>query len=318
MRLALVKTSSMGDVIHALPVVSDIRQALPGAEIDWIVEEGFADLPRLHPGVRRVLPVAIRRWRKSWLAADTRAQIRQAKAAIAAQPYDLVLDLQGLLKSAWIASWARGVRVGFSRRCAREPLAALTYARRYDVDMHAHAIERLRQLAGQACGYPVSGLPRFDLAPPGPRVAAAPAGRYVVLLHATSRVDKQWPLADWQALAGRLGDRGLAVALPWGSDEERAQAERIAASAPGAVVLPRLSLADCACLLRDAQAVVGVDTGLTHLAAALDRPTVALFAATPAWRFGPYWTPRAVSLGEPGQWPSVAQVLDGLDEVGRA
>lgn len=305
----------MGDVIHALPVVSDISQALPGARVDWVVEEGFADLPALHPAVSRVLPVAIRRWRRRLWAAETRAGIRQARAAVARERYDLVLDLQGLLKSAWVGSWARGLRAGFSWRCAREPLSTLFYARRYDVDMSRHAIERLRELAAQACGYTAQGLPRFDLRAVGERPAGVPAGDYAVLLHATSRADKEWPLAHWRSLVEALAGQGLALALPWGNAVEREHAEAIADGLPAATVLPRLSLAQCAVLLRDARAVVGVDTGLTHLSAALERPTVALFAATPAWRFGPYWTPRAVSLGEPGQWPDPPQVLAALDQV---
>ena len=305
----------MGDVIHALPVVSDISQALPGAQVDWVVEEGFADLPALHPGVKRVLPVAVRRWRRRLWSADTRSGIRQARAALARDPYDLVLDLQGLLKSAWVSTWARGLRAGFSWRCAREPLASLFYGRRYDVDMSRHAIERIRELAAQACGYVAEGLPRFDLQARGERPAGVPSGDYVVLLHATSRADKQWPLDHWRVLAAALAGQGLALALPWGGEAEREQAEAIAIGLPAATVLPRLSLAQCAVLLRDARAVVGVDTGLTHLSAALDRPTVALFAATPAWRFGPYWTPRAVSLGELGQWPDPGQVLAALEQV---
>lgn len=305
----------MGDVIHALPVVSDLVRAMPDVRIDWVVEESFADLPRLHPRVDRVLPVAVRRWRHSPFSAATRADVRRARAAIGAHPYDLVIDLQGLVKSAWIATWARGPRVGFSFRCVRDPLAAVFYGRRFDVDLTAHAIERMRQLAAAACGYRVEGLPGFGLAPAGATPAGVPAQPYAVLLHATSRAEKRWPLEDWRVLSSALAGQGLRLALPWGSADERRQAEDIAAGQPAATVLPRLSLAECAILLRDAQCVVGIDTGLTHLAAALERPTVALFAATPAWRYGPYWSPRARSLGDAGVWPSPQQVLQTLQAL---
>ncbi len=320
MRIALIKTSSMGDVIHALPVVTDLRAAEPGIVIDWVVEESFADLPGLHPGVADVVPVAIRRWRKNWFSAACRAERRQVRDRLAAVRYDLVLDLQGLLKSALVARWASGPRAGFSFRCAREPAAALLYHRRYDVDMSRHAIERLRELAGAALGGRFDAPPVFGLQ--APTLAAAglvsPAGGRpcAVLLHATSRAEKQWPDDSWGSLIDLLAGCGLVSVLPWGSESERAAAQRLADGHPEAIVAPRMSLAQCAALLASARCVVGVDTGLTHLACALDVPTVALFAATPAWRFGPYWTERAIGLGEAGRWPEPDAVMAALALVG--
>jgi heptosyltransferase-1 len=317
MKLALIKTSSMGDVIHALPVVTDIVRALPGTSIDWVVEESFAELPALHPSVGQVVPVAIRRWRKTLLAAGTRREIAAVRARLRAARYDLAIDLQGLLKSAWVARMTGAPIAGFSRRSAREPLAALACDRRFDVDPALHAIERLRSLAAQALGYRVEGLPAFALSAPADAVPGLPEAAFALLLHATSRAEKQWPDERWLALIGQLAERGLVAALPWGSPAERDRAERLAADAPGgrAVVLPRLSLRQCAAAIARARLVVGVDTGLTHLAAALDTPTLALFAATPAWRFGPYWTARAESLGTDGHWPDVAAVLEAADRV---
>lgn len=320
MRIALIKTSSMGDVIHALPVVSDLQAVQPGIVIDWIVEESFADLPRLHPGVAGVVPVAIRRWRHDWFSAACRAERKQVRDRLAAARYDLVLDLQGLVKSALLARWAPGPRAGFSYRCAREPIAAFFYHRRYDVDMSRHAIERLRELAGAAVGARFDSSPVFGLRPPTPDEAGLvrPAGDqpYAVLLHATSRAEKLWPDACWGTLIDMLAASGLVPVLPWGGQAERAAAQRLAEAHPQAVVAPRMSLAQCAALLASARSVVGVDTGLTHLASALDVPTVALFAATPAWRFGPYWTERAVGLGEAGRWPEPDAVMAALAMVG--
>lgn len=319
-RIALIKTSSMGDVIHALPVVSDILAAYPQAVVDWVVEETFAELPRLHPGVAEIMPVALRRWRRAWVAPAHRAERRAVRERLRARSYDLVLDLQGLVKSAFVARWAGRPRAGFSLRCAREPLAALTYQRRYDVDMSRHAIERLRELAGRALGLRIDGLPRFGLRAPGldeAGLADIAAGRpYAVLLHATSRAEKLWPAASWHALADRLADDGLALILPWGSADEQTAAAALAQEHPQARVAPRLTLGQCAALLAGARCVVGVDTGLTHLACALDVPTVALFAATPAWRFGPYWTDRATGLGEDGRWPEADEVHAALVRVG--
>ncbi|MEZ5730033.1 MAG: lipopolysaccharide heptosyltransferase I [Burkholderiaceae bacterium] len=323
MRIALIKTSSMGDVVHALPVVTDLRCALPNARIDWVVEEAFADLPALHPGVEQVLPIALRRWRRAWWSLPVRRERREARRRLSQYRYDCVLDLQGLYKSVMVAGWMRGPRVGFSFSSAREPLAALAYSRRYRVDMQSHAIERLRSLAGQAFGYPVEGLPRFELAAPpiDPALAAALAigagsGGYFVLLHATSRAEKEWPIERWQALIARLGEMGLRSILPWGSNAEHERARMLADASPNATVAPRMRLRDCASLIAGADGVVGVDTGLTHLAAAFDVPTAALFASTPAWRFGPYWSPRVKGLGSDGHWPATDEVLATLQTLG--
>jgi heptosyltransferase-1 len=324
-RIALIKTSSMGDVIHALPVVTDILAARPGTRIDWVVEEGFAELPRLHPGVGEVIPVAVRRWRSALGQSATWGEIRAARARLRAGSYDLALDLQGLVKSAMVARWTGAPIAGFSRTSAREPLAALAYAHRYDVSADLHAIERLRSLAAQALGYRAEGGPRFALAAPALELAWRPAGSYAVFLHATSRAEKQWPAERWVELGRALLGRGVSVVLPWGGQVEQAAAQALAdgigaaamgEAAPSVCVAPRMSLSECARLLADARAVVGVDTGLTHLSAALDSRTVALFAATPAWRFGPYWTPRARNLGEDGTWPQAGEVLAALDGLG--
>lgn len=314
----------MGDVIHALPVVTDLLAARPGLTLDWVVEEGFAELPRLHPGVREVVPVAIRRWRRALGQAATWAEIRAVRARLRAGRYDLALDLQGLVKSALVARWTGAPVAGFSRACAREPLAALAYAQRFDVPADLHAIERLRVLAAQALGYTAQGLPRFALTAPPLALDWLPAGPYAVFLHATSRAEKQWPAAHWHALGRALLKQGVSVVLPWGGVAEQQAAQGLAQAIQSdltqatAIVAPRLTLSACARLLADARAVVGVDTGLTHLSAALEVPTVALFAATPAWRYGPYWTERARNLGENGVWPSAAQVLSTLADLGVA
>lgn len=307
----------MGDVIHALPVVSDIAAALPHAQVDWVVEESFADLPRLHPRVNSVVTVALRRWRRAPLSAQVWAEVGALRTRLRAQHYDRVLDLQGLIKSAWVARWAGAPVAGYARQSAREPLAAWAYAQRYAVDTtRTHAIEKMRSLAAQALGYEVQGLPHFGLAVPPGGVAWLTASRYAVLLHATSRAEKHWPAQGWTALGQALVRAGVVPVLTWGSAPEFEAAKALAAGIEGAVVAPKLSLAQCAQLLAGAEAVVGVDTGLTHLAAALDVRTVALFAATESWRYGPYWSERARNLGEGGHWPGADEVVAALAALG--
>lgn len=313
-RILLVKTSSMGDVLHNLPVVTDIRARFPHARIDWVVEESFGLLPGLHPGVEQTLTVALRRWRKGWWRA--RAEIRARCAQLAARQYDVVLDTQGLLKSALVARCARAPKYGYDRRSAREPLASLLYDHTYAVPRDLHAVERNRRLAAQALGYELDTPADYGIRPPELTLPWLPADPYAVFLHATSRDDKLWPEARWIALGHALHAAGLRAVLPWGSDAEQARADRLAEAIPGAVCAPRLTLTEAAALLARARAAVGVDTGLSHLAVALAIPTIGLYTATDPGLTGLYDGARAINLGGKGAIPSVEEVLSALRNAG--
>jgi len=283
MRILLVKTSSMGDVIHTFPAVTDALAAQPDLEIDWLVEEGFADVARLHPGIARVIPVAMRRWRKALLRASTHREVWRLRSELRANDYDLVLDAQGLIKSAVLARFAGRPIEGLDRASAREPLAAFAYAKGHTVPRDLHAIERVRRLFGLVLGYHPD-LSRLDygLAAEGER-----SGRAVMLLHGTSWPSKRWSTDSWGTLARAIASAGLQPTVTWGSAEEKAVAEAIAAIEPRTVVLPKGRLADTAVAIRNAVAAVGTDTGLTHLAVAFDRPTVAIFLSTAPDLTGP-------------------------------
>ena len=306
MRILLIKTSSLGDVVHNLPVVTDLRREYPECKIDWVVEEGIADIARLHPGVRRVIPVALRRWRKSLLAAATWQEMRAFRAALQEEDYDLVLDTQGLLKSALITRMARGKRCGYAASSAREPLATRFYDATFEVPRSLHAVERNRCLASLAAGYVAPTALDYGIAvPPAPTHEQASA----VLLTATSRDDKLWPQDRWIAAGRALNERGLACLLPAGSATERERAMQIAQAIPGAIALPSMSLPDLAAQLAKARIVIGVDTGLVHLAAALGRPTLALFCASDPALTGVVASTPAINLGTRGHPPSVEHVL---------
>jgi heptosyltransferase-1 len=306
MRILLIKTSSLGDVIHNLPVVTDLRARFPEADIDWVVEEAFTDVVRLHPGVRRVLPVAIRRWRGSPFAGATWTELRTFRANLQLESYDLVLDTQGLLKSALITRMARGRRCGYAATSAREPIAARFYDAGFEVPKNLHAVERNRRLAALAADYPMARAPDYGIAR---AVTREDVGPCAVLLTATSRDDKLWPEQHWIALGRALRDKGLSCLLPSGSPRERQRADRLAAAIPGAVALPPLGLSALAAQFASARIVVGVDTGLAHLAAALGRPTVALFCASDPALTGVLAATPAINLGTRGQPPAVDAVL---------
>lgn len=280
MKLLLVKTSSLGDVLHALPALTEAKTHIPALECHWVVEEAYAAIPAWHPAVTRVIPVALRRWRRAPLAALRSGQVPDFVRQLRAQRYDCVLDAQGLLKTAPITLLARGPRVGFDRRSAREGLASFVYDRALPVDRRQHAVERLRALFGGALGYrpgataPGYGIDRTRLP------VSVPHGDYLVFLHGSTWPSKLWPQVHWRALIERAGQAGLRVFLPWGDAVERARAEQLAAGLVHVRVLAPLGLAELAATLAGARAVVGVDSGPTHLATALGVSTLALYGAT--------------------------------------
>lgn len=312
--ILLIKTSSLGDVLHNLPVVTDILKRFPATQIDWVVEESFAALPALHHGVQKVIPVAMRRWRKSWWS--WRDEVRAVCRDLRARHYDIALDTQGLLKSALIARFARTTRCGFAWDSAREPLASLFYDRRYSVAKDQHAVERNRQLAGLALGYTPDGAPDYGIRPPAlARPAWLGNEKYAVLLHATSRADKLWSEANWIELGRYLHEKNIRCVVPWGGDEERARSVRLADAIPGAITPPRLNLNEAAALLGGAQAVIGVDTGLAHLAAALGVPTVGIYTMTDPALTGLYAGKRAINLGNVNCAPDVAAVISAMQQA---
>ena len=313
-KILLIKTSSLGDVVHNLPVVSDIRARFPRARIDWVVEEAYRDIVGMHAGVRRAIAVALRRWRGNVLKPAHWREFGQFRQALSGMRYDYVIDTQGLIKSALLARAASGTRHGYARASAREPLAARFYDVVHLVPRELHAVERNRRLAALALGYALPDALDYGIAVPA---AAVERRLYCVLLHATSRADKLWPEPAWERLGAELARQGYTLILPWGDAAEHARSERIARALPGAVVPPALSIPDMAGLLAGAQAVIGVDTGLTHLAAALGRPVVALYCGTHPGLTGVYAGrgARVRNLGGIETLPEVAEVLAALHQL---
>ena len=280
----------MGDVFHTFPALSDAQAALPNLTVDWVVEKGFSDIPAWHPVVDKVYPIELRTWRKTLWSKATRQAIKTFFETINQAHYDLVLDAQGLLKSAWVAKKIPPPIAGYDWQSAREPLATLFYQHKYSVPKAQHAILRLRQLTAQALGYELAkdqkihyGLDTSNWSKPTVLTKALGGGGYFVFLHGTTWESKYWPESYWIKLLALVHATGLKVVLPWGNEEERLRANRIASSAPSDkswVPEKPLSLNTVAELLNAAKGVVSVDTGLSHVAAALDVPMVVLYRVT--------------------------------------
>ena len=314
MRILIVKTSSMGDVIHALPLASDLAAALPRVHIDWLVEESFAAIPAMSPHVARVRQVALRRWRRTLLTRTAWRELTAAQHTVEAAGYDWVLDVQGLLKSAWMARWAAAPVAGPASGSARERWAALWYTRPVSVPRELHAVERCRRIGAAVFGYDIDTPPRFDLSPPAAtrRDVSSP---YAVLLVNASRATKLWPEERWLELERWLATRAMPSLLFWGTADEAARAERLAPAMQRARVMPRAPLDAIAATLNGAAIVIGLDTGLTHLAAALGRPTIGIFCDYDPSLVGLVGAGPVASLGGVANAPTTEAVIDAAQAV---
>ena len=320
-RVLIVKLSSLGDVIHTLPVAVDIQQALPGVHIDWVVERGFAPLVSCCQAVSRVIPVDLRRWRKQPFASQTRTQWQAFRHALNHDAYDAVLDLQGLTKSAWVAWLARLSPTG-----QRYAMANRTDGSGYErptrwvadvaiaIEPHIHALVRGREIASRALGYTYTPRPDFGLRGEG---AGHASSRDVIFVHGTSRADKEWPFAHWVELGQRLQQAGFNLMLTHGSPQEQARAERLALALPGSQVWPALSLDQVAQRMAGSAGVIGVDSGVSHLAVALDLPHVQLYNFDTAWRTGPLGASHQLAVYAAPS-PSVDQVWSAWQTVCQA
>ncbi|ESX13018.1 lipopolysaccharide heptosyltransferase I [Mesorhizobium sp. M0179] len=309
MKVLIVKTSSMGDVIHTFPAVEDARRKRPDIAFDWCVEEAFAGIVALHPAIAKIHTVAIRRWRKHLFNAGTWREATSLRRALQAGEYDLVIDAQGLLKSALVAKQAAAPIAGFDRASAREPSATLFYQRKYAVPRNLHAIERTRRLFGLALGYEpdLSALASGIVPPPGG--LAGIDGKTAFLLHGTSREDKKWPAEDWIETARLLVGSGMTPVTTWSNEREKAVAKAISKAVPSTIVVPRSPLADIAAILGRSTLVIGADTGLTHLASAFGLPTVAVFLATEPGLTGPRGQYASTLLAASGEHLTPAKVV---------
>ncbi|MBI5925002.1 MAG: lipopolysaccharide heptosyltransferase I [Aquabacterium sp.] len=314
MRVLVVKTSSMGDVVHALPAISDMAAAIPGIEIDWLVEKGFAAMPAQHRAVRRVITLQWRKWRKSLRTPETRIAIRAWRQDMALQRYDLIIDMQGLLKSAAFACFADGPRGGYDRHSIREPLASLLYQRKASVSRKLHAVDRCRNLCAQLLDYALPASPPDFGLQPASQAWTPGQGPFAVLIPCASRPEKLWPQADWVAAGLALRSRGWSVAVMWGSPEEQRLAQAIADKIGGQVP-PFLTVAQVSDTLAQAHIVVGLDTGMSHIAAAHGRPTVGIYCDHEPGLAGLTGSGPVRSLGGKGQVPNLQDVTQAIDAV---
>jgi heptosyltransferase-1 len=305
----------LGDVVHNLPIIADIKMQFPDAEIDWVVEENFAEIPAMHPGVNRVIKVAVRRWRKALFSKPTWHEIFAFKRQLQLQQYDIVIDAQGLLKSALITLLSRSAnKCGYDKTSAREPIARFFYDHHYIVSRTLQAVSRNRLLAASALGYQVNEA----VLSYGIKLAPAEAEnyannlpkQYIMALHGTSRDSKLWAEQHWVVLGRQLQLQEIAMVLPWGNDAEKQRAERIASQLEQSIVLPKLGLKSLAAIIDKAQAIIGVDTGLAHLAVALNKPVIGIYTDTNPERTGLVGNSQQVciNLTQPSPQEIVAQL----------
>jgi heptosyltransferase-1 len=313
--ILLIRVSSLGDVLHNMPIVDDLRRRFPDAWIDWVVEEAYVYLVRLHPGIHEVIPFALRRWRKSLGQAGTRREIGAFYQCLRSTEYDLVLDTQGLLKTGLIMGMAKlargGQKVGLANGTegsGYEGISRLFHTRSVPVPPRTHAVLRGRLVAAAAGGYEVDSAASFGLNVPEGNTSWMPQQPYVVFFHATAGAAKKWARAHWTELAQKLQATQMPILLPWGNAEEKAEAEAMAAGMANATVLPRLSMQEAIILAKSAALAIGVDTGLSHIAAAYETPTIEIYCASPKWKTEGNWSDKIINLGDQGNPPDVEDV----------
>lgn len=320
LKILLVRVSSMGDVLHNMPVVDDLLRFAPDAKIDWVVEEAYAHLVQLHPGVRKIIPFALRRWRKTLLSKSTRHEMAQFYSDLRAEQYDIVLDTQGLLKTGIIMGMARlspdGKKVGLANGTegsGYEAASRIFHTDSLPVDIHTHAVLRGRLVAAHACGYKIDTPASFGIRAPEWSPAWLPASAFATFFHGTAGASKKWPRANWIQIARALAEKNMPILLPWGSTEEKMEAEQMAEQMPNGKVLPKLSMQDAIILAQRATLAIGVDTGLTHIAAAYETPTIEIYCDSPRWKTEGNWSSKIINLGDKGQPASVEEVLDAVN-----
>ena len=316
-RVLIVKVTSLGDIVQALPVVADIKRAFPGVQVDWAADEAFAEAAQWCKGIDRVLFAPLRRFKKARRWADFKA-IAASIAELRAYRYDYIIDIHGVFKSAIIAFLARSSRcIGYQSQDLGERGAAFAYTGRFGPRPQCNAWHGMRISAGEALGYEVEGPPVYDLKLPEPARPPFEGERAPVaaLFHATSKDDKKWPISHWAVVGTELSQRGFRVVLPWGSEGERIEAEQIAAQVPGSKVLPKMTVTEIAQMIDACSLVVGADTGFVHLAHALLKRTVMVFVSTSPEHCGVEAPFRSISVGDGLSVPPISAVLDAIDYV---
>jgi heptosyltransferase I len=321
LRILIVKISSMGDIIHNLPILRDIKIRYPEAEIDWVVEENFSDILKFHPDIHTIIPVAFRRWRHEIFSQTTYQEFKQFRQLLQAKRYDLIIDTQTLLKSALISYMAKGKRYGQAFRTSREPLASFFYQQRFRVSRKQHAVDQNRQLTALSLNYPIPmnepdyGLSRASIASQSSVTLPENA---VMFFHATSRESKLWPSAHWVSLGIALAKKGAVICLPWSNEKEKTRAQIIANHIPNALLLPQLDLAALSMIIAQAQCAFGVDTGLIHLSVAMEIPSIAIYTDTHPELNGTYPSANtiAINLGGKDVIPSVEEALHAFERLG--
>ena len=328
--ILLVKLSSLGDVLHNLPIVWDLRARLPDARIDWVVEEGYVHL--LEPllsrgefkGIDRIIPFGLRRWKKNLFKLDTWKQFFSFKVQLQAVQYNYVIETQGLLKSALVCALAKkskdAVVAGLANATqysGYEPIARWFYNHSVQVPTDCHAVDRSRWVMCSALDWPLIGrtttpafyAESFSKSFPEKNIAGLKKP-YILCFHSTAREAKRWPNQNWITLGQELAERGYQVVLPWGNPSERVVSERLSREIPGALVPQAFSIEDAFSVITHAALTIGVDTGLTHLAAVLGRPTVEIYCDSPRWKTEGYWAKNICNIGDIGALPSASEVVN--------
>ncbi|MEI8118564.1 MAG: lipopolysaccharide heptosyltransferase I [Methylophilaceae bacterium] len=339
MNILIVKLSSLGDVLHNLPVFWDLRAQYPEAQIDWVVEEGYVHLiePLLtrqgFKGIDRIIPIAMRRWKKSLFNKKTRMELKSFLKNLRSIRYDMVIETQGLLKAALVTRLAKrshgSVIAGLANATedsGYEPMSRWFYTKCVPVPKHCHAVNRSRLVAAVAMNVIQPDMktspPQFypqafvdQLAQKSSEISTEFTQPYVLFFHATARAAKQWDEAHWVEVGRFIAAKGQRVILPWGNAKEKQVSQRLCSKIPGSVVPEAFSLEQAFSIVAGAEMTIGVDTGLTHLSAIMYKPTIEIYCDSPRWKTEGFWSTKIKNLGDTASPPTVKQVLEAVQQI---
>ncbi len=313
-RILIVKTSSLGDIVHNFPAITDLKRNYPETAIDWIVEENYSDLPLLHPGITKVIPVSIRRWRRESNLANTFREVSRFFSELQKETYNAVIDTQGLFKSALISKFAKGPSYGLNSQSAREPVGFF-YTRSFKVRRDEHAVEKNRKLIALAMNYNLKEKADYGL-----QISISQkfeldinTGPYAVLLPFSSNKKKSWSDEHWITIGKFINQLGMHSLFIVGTDSDYRDAQNLSAQIENSVIFPISPLDKVTLVLGNASVIIGLDTGLTHLAAALCKPTIGIYLTTNPDKTGLYGPAKIVNIIQSEEPPVLTKILSSIE-----
>ncbi|CAL1328984.1 lipopolysaccharide heptosyltransferase RfaC [Candidatus Providencia siddallii] len=290
MKVLLIKTSSMGDIIHCLPALTDAKKIIPNIKFDWVIEKDYSQIPTWHNATKNIFIAPIRQWRKNLFSTKVKIERNIFYKKLQKTYYDAIIDAQGLLKSVFfVTRFSNGIKHGYDFYSITEKLASFFYNQKHYIKKQQHAVERIRQLFAKSLKYKYKNTKGdFNIINFFSKLTNKTSKPYIIFLHSTTRKNKHWPENHWRELIFNIKKLNIKIKLPWSNTYEQQRAFRLAKDFNFVNILPKMTLIEIGQQIFNAKAIVSVDTGLSHLASALNIPNITIFGPTNPKLIGGY------------------------------